>query len=247
MPTGAPPKADSGTRADSASDRSDCSCGRSAPGCGGRRLKSGGIDNGARVTTVNSSGESRVNPKVRDSELELHPHNKTTIVAGAISRIGVDKWLMAGVLRSPGQPAQDVRAVAKPRRRGASAPDPARRLCLLYLRQGRWPLEPCNLVVSLRRACTDLERSRLALLYQWTDCKGPRPLLEVKEATPPGGFEGQSPRACLIQAFAPDRPHCSGHGWPGVAIRHSLRQLNEGDACHGGSGRDRARADRESA
>jgi hypothetical protein len=27
---------------------------------------------------------------------------------------------------------------------------------------------------------------------QWTDCKGPRPLLEVQEAKPPGGFEGRA-------------------------------------------------------
>ena len=33
---------------------------------GGRSVKSGGIDSGARVVTVNSSGASRVRPKVRD-------------------------------------------------------------------------------------------------------------------------------------------------------------------------------------
>src|SRR5215469_16089163 len=33
------------------------SCGRAAPGCGGRKLKSGGIVNGARDSTANSSGD----------------------------------------------------------------------------------------------------------------------------------------------------------------------------------------------
>jgi hypothetical protein len=27
---------------------------------------------------------------------------------------------------------------------------------------------------------------------QWRDCKGPRPLLEVQEAKPPGGFKGKA-------------------------------------------------------
>ena len=58
-------------------------------------MKSGGIDNGARVTTVNSSGASRVSPKVRVSEPAPQPLNKTTAIAGAISRTGVDRCLMA--------------------------------------------------------------------------------------------------------------------------------------------------------
>src|ERR1700732_2420513 len=38
------------------------SCGRAAPGCGGRRLKSGGIVSGARDSTANSSGVDRSSP-----------------------------------------------------------------------------------------------------------------------------------------------------------------------------------------
>jgi hypothetical protein len=71
-------------------------------------VKSGGIDNGARVTTVNSSGASRVSPNVRDKPPALQPPNKTMTVAGAISRIGVDKWLMARLLLCPVRAAQDV-------------------------------------------------------------------------------------------------------------------------------------------
>ena len=62
----------SGTSASSAWRLVDCSCGRWAPGRGGRSVKSGGIDSGARVVTVNSSGASRVRPKVRDRSLP-HP------------------------------------------------------------------------------------------------------------------------------------------------------------------------------
>ena len=45
--------------------RSDCSCGRIAPGCGGGSVKLVGMASGARVVTVNSSGASRTKPKVR--------------------------------------------------------------------------------------------------------------------------------------------------------------------------------------
>ena len=38
------------------------SCGRGAPGCGGRRSKSGGIVSGARNSTANSSGPTRSMP-----------------------------------------------------------------------------------------------------------------------------------------------------------------------------------------
>src|ERR1700692_4868249 len=43
------------------------------------------MDSGARVTTVNSSGASRVSPKVRDSELSPQPLSKTRTVTGAVS------------------------------------------------------------------------------------------------------------------------------------------------------------------
>ena len=55
---------------------------------------------------------------------------------------------------------------------------------------------------------------RVALLSdnQWTDCKGPRPLLEVQEAKPPGGFKGE--------ALALARPSpCIPHPNPEVAAR----------------------------
>ena len=48
----------------SALARSDCSCGRIAPGRGGGRAKLGGMASGARVVTVNSSGASRMKPRL---------------------------------------------------------------------------------------------------------------------------------------------------------------------------------------
>ena len=47
------------------------SCGLEAPGRGGRSEKSGGMESGARVVTWNSSGASRVKPKVRVSSSPL--------------------------------------------------------------------------------------------------------------------------------------------------------------------------------
>src|SRR5580658_7543367 len=41
---------------------------------------------------------------------------------------------------------------------------------------------------------------------QLTDCKGPRPLLEVQEAKPPGGFEG-SALALPGSGDCPEPPH----------------------------------------
>lgn len=45
---------------------------------------------------------------------------------------------------------------------------------------------------------------------QWIDCKGPRPLLEVQEAKPPGGFEGD--------ALAPGRRRRLPRRAPGVRV-----------------------------
>jgi hypothetical protein len=48
------------------------------------------------------------------------------------------------------------------KRRGFT-PDPTKRLCLLDLRQGQWPLEPFILVGERERADRDLSRSVSAL------------------------------------------------------------------------------------
>src|SRR5580658_7688542 len=73
------------------------------------------------------------------------------------------------------------------------------------------------------RANRDLAWSEMALPEnkpQLTDFKGPRPLMEVQEAKPPGGSEGGA-LAFLIQAIPPPRstpPAC-----PGDAVRSNLR------------------------
>src|SRR6185437_6672136 len=51
------------------------------------------------------------------------------------------------------------------------------------------------LVEEWKRADADLDAPQLAPLpfpNQPRDCKGPRPLLEVQEAKPPGGFKGEA-------------------------------------------------------
>jgi len=45
-------------------------------------------------------------------------------------------------------------------------------------------------------------------INKWTDCQGPRPLLEVQEATPPGGFKGDAfglERGAVAQATIRDK------------------------------------------
>ena len=64
-------------------------------------LYSGGIDNGARVVTVYSSGESRVSPKVRLSLSVSHPARSNRLPAsstGLIMRSCDETVFMAGSL-----------------------------------------------------------------------------------------------------------------------------------------------------
>ena len=61
-----PPSSAPGASVASACSRTEISCGRCAPGRGvGRVPSDGGMESGARVVTWNSSGASRVKPKVR--------------------------------------------------------------------------------------------------------------------------------------------------------------------------------------
>src|SRR5580658_1515054 len=75
---------------------------------------------------------------------------------------------------------------------GAGLPPrtPTKRLRLLELRQGQRPLEPVNgfvfrgrPTVPYRRPCRPSPENKPQLI----DCKGPRPLLGVQGAKPPGG------------------------------------------------------------
>jgi hypothetical protein len=83
--------------------------------------------------------------------------------------------------------------------RPGSALGPARRLCLLDLRQGQWPLEPFILVGAGKRANRDLASAASALsLHQ--------PMDRFQRALP---FDGRSRRA---------EPSWSG---PGEAPTHA--------------------------
>ena len=77
-PRAGAPRAICGTSASSALARSDCSCGRIAPGRGGGSVKLGGMASGARVVTVNSSGASWTKPRVRLSSSPLQPASAAT-------------------------------------------------------------------------------------------------------------------------------------------------------------------------
>ena len=67
-------------------------------------------------------------------------------------------------------------------------------------------MEPFILVVSLRRSDGDLSNTVSALLRDTTNGQIAKamPLLEVQEATPPGGFKGEALGTSPAQAIAPD-------------------------------------------
>ena len=90
----------SGDSAASAAARSERSCGRGAPGRGGRRLKSGGIDKGARVVTENSSGASRVKPKVRVRLSELQPASSAMPTTANPRTPGLMRRVSCGVTKA---------------------------------------------------------------------------------------------------------------------------------------------------
>ena len=87
---------------------------RGKPGCDRpfpmphHRHHAGGIDSGARVATVNSSGASCTSPKVRDSVPVSHPPRSASAVSGGIMRDTLGTGLMSAFLRSPGRKPQDL-------------------------------------------------------------------------------------------------------------------------------------------
>src|SRR5579883_2450215 len=66
------------TKAARASSAGVSCCGRSSPGAGGRKLKSGGTDNGAGAATANSSGTVLSRPSAR---LVLLQPDRATVAA----------------------------------------------------------------------------------------------------------------------------------------------------------------------
>src|ERR1700722_19531709 len=89
---------------------------------------------------------------------------------------------------------------------------PTKRLRLLELRQGQWPLEPVNGFV-LRGGPTRTLRGRgrpsPENKPQLIDCKGPRPLLGIQGAKPLGGVRGKAPAPAWFKRFpliADNRP-----------------------------------------
>src|ERR1051326_4076143 len=83
------------------------------------------------------------------------------------------------------------------------APDPTRRLCLLDLRQGQWPLDP---LVALMRGVADHDPSRSVsatpLINAINRFQRASPFGGVPRGKAPWRVRGQSPRASRPRAIA---------------------------------------------
>jgi len=97
-------------------------------------------------------------------------------------------------------------ARARGKRRGFT-PDPTKGLCPIGSPPRAPPLEPFILPGEQEGPTRTSQRHSRPLLFpwQWTDCKGPRPLTEVQEAEPPGGSEGGALALPHAQALSTDR------------------------------------------